>query len=121
MHKGPYETLGRAYQMLHGAWLPQSGRELRDVPCFEVYLNSPQSTHPEELLTLIHVPASEQGQWGRLSSLVVCGTAGEVADDKRRWSAHINARFRHYPTVSLPRHRRAPRGGAGDEVYSGLP
>jgi AraC family transcriptional regulator len=56
MHKGPYETLGRAYQTLLGAWLPQSGRELRDVPCFEVYLNSPQTTRPEELLTLIHVP-----------------------------------------------------------------
>ncbi len=58
MHKGPYETLGRAYQVLLGAWLPQSGRELRDVPCFEVYLNSPQTTRPEELLTLIHVPVA---------------------------------------------------------------
>jgi AraC family transcriptional regulator len=58
MHKGPYDTLSRAYQMLLGAWLPQSGRELRDVPCFEVYLNSPQTTRPEELLTLIHVPVA---------------------------------------------------------------
>jgi AraC family transcriptional regulator len=56
MHKGPYETLERAYQMLLGAWLPQSGRELRDAPCFEVYLNSPQNTRPEELLTVIHAP-----------------------------------------------------------------
>jgi AraC family transcriptional regulator len=56
MHKGPYETLGRAYQALLGGWLPQSGRELRDAPCFEVYVNSPQSTRPEDLLTLIHVP-----------------------------------------------------------------
>jgi AraC family transcriptional regulator len=56
MHKGPYETLGRAYQMLLGAWLPQSGRELRDAPCFEAYLNSPQNTRPEELLTVIHAP-----------------------------------------------------------------
>jgi AraC family transcriptional regulator len=56
LHKGPYETLGRAYQALLGGWLPQSGRELRDAPCFEVYLNSPQGTPPEELLTLIHVP-----------------------------------------------------------------
>jgi AraC family transcriptional regulator len=56
MHKGPYEGLGRAYQALLGGWLPQSGRELRDAPCFEVYLNSPQTSRPEDLLTLIHVP-----------------------------------------------------------------
>jgi AraC family transcriptional regulator len=56
LHKGPYETLGRAYQALLGGWLPQSGRELRDAPCFEVYLNSPQNTRPEELLTVIHAP-----------------------------------------------------------------
>ena len=56
LHKGPYETIGRSYQALVGGWLPQSGRELRDAPCFEVYLNSPQNTRPEELLTLIHAP-----------------------------------------------------------------
>jgi AraC family transcriptional regulator len=57
-HKGPYETLGRCYQFLLGGWLPSSGRELRDCPCFEVYLNSPQNTRPEELLTVIHVPVA---------------------------------------------------------------
>ena len=31
-------------------------RELRDVPCFELYLNSPQNARPEDLLTVIHVP-----------------------------------------------------------------
>lgn len=56
LHKGPYETLGRTYQMLLGSWLPQSGRELRDVPCFELYLNSPQTARPEELLTVVHAP-----------------------------------------------------------------
>jgi len=56
LHKGPYETLGRSYQALLGGWLPASGRELRDVPCFELYLNSPQTARPEELLTLIHAP-----------------------------------------------------------------
>jgi AraC family transcriptional regulator len=55
-HKGPYETLGRTYRALFGGWLPQSGRELRDAPAFELYLNSPQTTRPEELLTVIHVP-----------------------------------------------------------------
>ena len=55
-HKGPYETLGRSYQKLLAGWLPESGRELRDCPCFEVYLNTPQNTRPDELLTVIHVP-----------------------------------------------------------------
>ena len=56
VHKGPYVTLGGAYQALFGGWLPASGRELRDDPCLEAYLNSPQNTRPEDLLTAIHVP-----------------------------------------------------------------
>jgi AraC family transcriptional regulator len=56
LHRGPYENLSASYRLIFGAWLPASGRELRDVPCFEVYLNSPQNARPEELLTLIHVP-----------------------------------------------------------------
>jgi AraC family transcriptional regulator len=55
-HKGPYENLGATYRLIFGAWLPASDRELRDVPCFELYLNTPQNTRPEELLTVIHVP-----------------------------------------------------------------
>lgn len=57
-HKGPYEELARAYQRIYGAWLPRSGYHLRDVPAFEQYLNSPQNTKPEDLVTLIHVPVS---------------------------------------------------------------
>jgi AraC family transcriptional regulator len=56
LHKGPYETLSRSYRLLFGGWLPKSGRELRDAPAFEIYLNSPQNTRPEELRTMIHVP-----------------------------------------------------------------
>lgn len=56
MHKGPYETLGSTYQRLYGGWLPKSGFELRDSPAFEQYLNSPQNSRPEDLVTLIHVP-----------------------------------------------------------------
>jgi AraC family transcriptional regulator len=55
-HRGPYENLSRSYQILLGAWLPGSGRDLRDSPCFEQYLNSPQSAAPADLLTVIHVP-----------------------------------------------------------------
>jgi len=56
LHKGPYENLSSCYRLIFGAWLPSSGRELRDVPCFEMYLNSPQNARPEDLLTVIHVP-----------------------------------------------------------------
>jgi AraC family transcriptional regulator len=55
-HKGSYDGLGKTYQRVYGGWLPKSGYDLRDVPAFEQYLNSPQNTRPEDLLTLIHVP-----------------------------------------------------------------
>lgn len=55
-HRGPYDGLGKTYQKIYGGWLPKSGRQLRDTPAFEEYVNSPRDTKPEDLLTLIHVP-----------------------------------------------------------------
>jgi AraC family transcriptional regulator len=55
-HFGPYQKLGETYAQLFGQWLPRSGRELRSAPCFEVYLNDPQTTDPEDLLTDIYIP-----------------------------------------------------------------
>lgn len=55
-HQGPYERLNEAYAKLMGQWLPRSGRALGNSPCFEVYLNSPESTEPADRLTDIHVP-----------------------------------------------------------------
>jgi AraC family transcriptional regulator len=55
-HFGPYQKLGESYTRLLGQWLPRSGHTLRYVPCFEVYLNDPQSTEPEDLLTDIYAP-----------------------------------------------------------------
>jgi len=55
-HFGPYKKLGETYAKLFGQWLPRSGRELGDAPSFEVYLNDPNSTEPEELVTDICVP-----------------------------------------------------------------
>jgi AraC family transcriptional regulator len=55
-HRGSYDSLGRTYQQLYGAWLPRNGHDVRDAPAFEEYLNSPQNTKPEELLTKIWVP-----------------------------------------------------------------
>jgi AraC family transcriptional regulator len=59
-HAGAYSNLGKTYTEFLGQWLPRSGRELRDAPCFEVYLNDPQSTPPEELLTDIYAPLAPQ-------------------------------------------------------------
>jgi len=55
-HQGPYETLEDTYRAIMGQWLPQSGREFRNCPGFEVYRNDPASTPPEQLLTDIHIP-----------------------------------------------------------------
>jgi len=55
-HKGPYSGLMAAYTWLYGEWLPDSGHTPADTPSYEEYLNSPQDTPPEDLLTDIHVP-----------------------------------------------------------------
>jgi len=65
-HFGPYQKLGETYVKLLGQWLPQSGRELCLTPCFEVYLNDPQSTEPEDLITDIYAPL--QGRSGLRNS-----------------------------------------------------
>ncbi len=56
LFKGPYPELERVYQSLYREWLPASGREPADHPCFERYLNSPQEVPPTELLTEIVMP-----------------------------------------------------------------
>lgn len=55
-HFGPYDRLGKTYSRLLGQWLPRSGHELRPEPCFETYLNDPQSTAPDDLVTDIYAP-----------------------------------------------------------------
>ncbi|MEZ5195745.1 MAG: AraC family transcriptional regulator [Bacteroidales bacterium] len=56
MHKGPYTDFQKTYDFIYGVWLQESGEELRDVPCFEKYLNSPGKTKPENLKTEIYIP-----------------------------------------------------------------
>lgn len=55
-YKGPYSGIHAAYHSLFGNWLPQSGEEPADSPCFEVYLNDPRDTAPADLLTEICLP-----------------------------------------------------------------
>jgi AraC family transcriptional regulator len=55
-HHGAYDRLGETYAALMGQWLPRSGRRLRSEPCIEAYLNDPDGTDPEDLVTDIYVP-----------------------------------------------------------------
>ena len=56
LHKGPYAELPRAYAHLYSQWLPTSGREPADQPCFELYLNNPSQVPPTEWLTEVALP-----------------------------------------------------------------
>ena len=55
-YKGPYSGIPAAYHSLFGNWLPQSGQEPADQHCYEIYLNNPRDTAPEDLLTEICLP-----------------------------------------------------------------
>jgi AraC family transcriptional regulator len=56
VHHGPYENLSAAYNDLCGQWIPAQGREMRHAPSQEVYLNTPDTTPPPDLRTLVLVP-----------------------------------------------------------------
>ncbi|HHC30024.1 MAG TPA: GyrI-like domain-containing protein, partial [Rhodobacterales bacterium] len=55
-YQGPYTGLKAAYGYLFGDWLAASGEVPRDVPPFELYVNSPMDTAPDDLITLIGLP-----------------------------------------------------------------
>ncbi|MEM1178353.1 MAG: AraC family transcriptional regulator [Acidobacteriota bacterium] len=54
-HRGPYANLAETYTWLYGTWLATSGRNLADRPPFEIYLNNPEETPEEDLLTEVCV------------------------------------------------------------------
>jgi AraC family transcriptional regulator len=54
--KGPYARITEGYDQLYGQWLPNSGEMPADDPCYEIYLNDPRDTAPEDLLTEICLP-----------------------------------------------------------------
>ena len=58
-HRGPYDSLGEAYKRLFESWLPQSGEEVDDRPCMEIYRNDPRDTAPDQLLTDVCLPLRE--------------------------------------------------------------
>lgn len=55
-YKGPYHGLGAAWTEFLRDYLPQSGLEIRDGQCFELYLNDPYDTPEDELVTEIAMP-----------------------------------------------------------------
>lgn len=55
-HYGPYDGLEEACKELYGKWLPASKYQLRnDTPYFEKYINEPETTSPEDLITEIYL------------------------------------------------------------------
>ena len=55
LYKGPYAHIGKGYQALFG-WLPTSGEQRAALPLFEINLNDPRQTAPENLLTELCLP-----------------------------------------------------------------
>lgn len=56
LYKGTYQKLGIVYDTIYGKYIPEGGYQLDARPMFERYLNDPQETNPEDLLTEIYVP-----------------------------------------------------------------
>lgn len=58
LHEGPYTDLPSVYGAAMKA-IGDAGRQMDcDRPCYEIYLNSPQDTAPEDLKTQVHVPVA---------------------------------------------------------------
>lgn len=56
VHRGQHCDLPLTYALVCGQWCPRAGRELRDVPCIENYLNEARNTPVEDLRTEVYVP-----------------------------------------------------------------
>lgn len=54
-HYGAHEAMGEKIYYLYGAWLPNSGEELRDFPCVFHYLNLFPDVPESELVTDIYL------------------------------------------------------------------
>jgi AraC family transcriptional regulator len=55
-HQGPYEYLLQTWAMAYNGWLPRSKESLRDLAPFEIYVNNPDTTPPDQRLTRVCVP-----------------------------------------------------------------
>jgi len=55
-HLGSHSNIGDKVRYLYRYWLPESGEELRDAPCFFHYLNLISQVEEHELITDIYLP-----------------------------------------------------------------
>ncbi|MBJ7536452.1 AraC family transcriptional regulator [Marinomonas transparens] len=55
-HLGAYDNISRCIYFLYGEWLPDSGEELRDAPCFFQYINHFPDVAEYELITDVYLP-----------------------------------------------------------------
>ena len=56
MHTGAYNRLNETFTHICGIWGPGSGREFRNAPCLEIYLDDCERTPEKELRTEVYVP-----------------------------------------------------------------
>lgn len=56
LHRGSHATLPWSWSALYWEWLPASGRTPMNAPRMEVYLNTPDATPEDSLLTRLHLP-----------------------------------------------------------------
>ncbi|MDR2037589.1 MAG: GyrI-like domain-containing protein [Bacteroidales bacterium] len=59
-HKGDYTQLPELYKTIYEQWLPQSLYFQKYPLSFEIYLNTPQETSKDNLLTDIYIPINKQ-------------------------------------------------------------
>lgn len=57
VHTGPYDTIRESYAAL-STFITEKGLEMEPF-CYEVYLNDPRETPPQELKTEIYFPIKE--------------------------------------------------------------
>jgi len=55
-HLGSHELMDDKVHYLYGEWLPESGEELRDFPCYFHYINLFPEVAEHELITDIYLP-----------------------------------------------------------------
>jgi len=55
-HLGPYDGLHNLWKSIYRHWVPATGYRLRDVPGFDLYLNDPRDTPPDQLRTELYLP-----------------------------------------------------------------
>jgi len=55
-YTGPFSGLAAAYVEFYGTWLPASGEEPAEAPCFETYPGMTENTPPDKTVTEMWMP-----------------------------------------------------------------